>query len=276
MQGDIAQMPDMLRVTAGVDAILHLGGVSAEAGWEPILEANIVGCYNVFEAARRNGVKRVLFATSNHAVGFYRRDETIDHRVYPRPDSRYGLSKVFGEQVGSLYADKYGLQVLCLRIGNVSVKADRQAQAVDLAVAARPGAAGAHRRRPPRHPLRDRLRRVGQPALVVRQLERDAPRLSSAGRQRSRTPRRSSPSTWTTPTPTSSATRAERSSRWSRARRCTSRRSSARSGMEQVSRYHPLTPALSPQGRGRAHSESHSFQSTAALSSGSAGTRADR
>ncbi|HUN67577.1 MAG TPA: NAD-dependent epimerase/dehydratase family protein, partial [Burkholderiales bacterium] len=58
----------------------------------------------------------------NHAVGFYRRDETIDHRVYPRPDSRYGLSKVFGEQVGSLYADKYGLQVVCLRIGNVSMK----------------------------------------------------------------------------------------------------------------------------------------------------------
>jgi uronate dehydrogenase len=122
MPGDISQMPDMLRVTAGVDAILHLGGVSAEAGWEPILEANIIGCYNVFEAARQNGVKRVLFATSNHAVGFYRRDETIDHRVYPRPDSRYGLSKVFGEQVGSLYADKYGLEVLCLRIGNVSTK----------------------------------------------------------------------------------------------------------------------------------------------------------
>jgi uronate dehydrogenase len=122
MQGDLAQMPDLLRVTAGVDAILHLGGVSAEAGWEPILEANIIGCYSVFEAARRNGVKRVLFATSNHAVGFYRRDETIDHRVYPRPDSRYGLSKVFGEQVGCLYADKYGLEVLCLRIGNLSVK----------------------------------------------------------------------------------------------------------------------------------------------------------
>ena len=148
MQGDIAQMADMLRITAGVDAILHLGGVSAEADWEPILEANIVGCYNVFEAARQNGVKRVLFATSNHAVGFYRRDETIDHRVYPRPDSRYGLSKVFGEQLGSLYADKYGLQVLCLRIGNVNLEARRQAQAVDLGVAARPGAAGAHRRRP--------------------------------------------------------------------------------------------------------------------------------
>jgi uronate dehydrogenase len=121
-QADIANLPDMLRITEGVDAILHLGGVSAEADWEPILQANIIGCYNVFEAARRTGVKRVLFATSNHAVGFYRRDETIDHRVYPRPDSRYGLSKVFGEQVGSLYADKYGLEVFCMRIGNLNPK----------------------------------------------------------------------------------------------------------------------------------------------------------
>jgi len=118
--GDIASMRDMLRATKGVDAIVHLGGVSAEGPWAAILRGNIAGCYNVFEAARRNGVKRILFATSNHAVGFYRRDETIDHRVYPKPDSRYGLSKVFGEQLGSLYAEKYGMQVFCMRIGNVN------------------------------------------------------------------------------------------------------------------------------------------------------------
>ena len=120
--GDVANLMDMIRITSGVDAIVHLGGVSAEADWEPILQANIIGCYNVFEAARRNGVKRILFATSNHAVGFYRRDEIIDHTVYPRPDSRYGLSKVFGEQVGRLYADKHGLEVFCMRIGNVNPK----------------------------------------------------------------------------------------------------------------------------------------------------------
>ena len=119
-RADIAVLDDMLRVTKGVDAIVHLGGVSSEAGWDRILHGNIVGCYNAFEAAYRNGVKRVLFATSNHAVGFYRRDQVIDHRVYPKPDSRYGLSKVFGEQVGSLYADKYGLEVFCMRIGNVN------------------------------------------------------------------------------------------------------------------------------------------------------------
>jgi uronate dehydrogenase len=62
----------------------------------------------------------MVFATSNHAVGFYDRDETIDHRVYPKPDSRYGVSKVFGEALGSLYAHKYGMEVVCVRIGNVN------------------------------------------------------------------------------------------------------------------------------------------------------------
>ena len=78
-------MADALRITKGVDAIVHLGGYSVEGPWEGILQANIIGCYNVFEAARSNGVKRILFPTSNHAIGFYRRDQTIDHRVYPSP-----------------------------------------------------------------------------------------------------------------------------------------------------------------------------------------------
>lgn len=120
VRADIARMPDTLKITKGVDAIVHLGGYSVEGPWEPIHQANIVGCYNVFEAARRNGVKRMLFATSNHAVGFYRRDQVIDHRVYIKPDSRYGVSKVFGEALGSLYADKYGMEVFLMRIGNVN------------------------------------------------------------------------------------------------------------------------------------------------------------
>jgi uronate dehydrogenase len=120
MRADISSMPDALRITKGVDAIVHLGGYSVEGPWEPILKANIVGCYNVFEAARVNRVRRILFATSNHAVGFYRRDETVDHRVYPKPDGRYGVSKVFGEMLGSLYADKYGMEVFCMRLGNVN------------------------------------------------------------------------------------------------------------------------------------------------------------
>ena len=117
---DIASGDGLDAVVRGVDAIVHLGGFSVEGPWETILQANIIGCYNVFEAARAAGVKRILFATSNHAVGFYRRDETIDHEVYPRPDSRYGVSKVFGEALGSLYADKYGMEVFNMRIGNVN------------------------------------------------------------------------------------------------------------------------------------------------------------
>jgi uronate dehydrogenase len=113
-------MSDALKITKGVDAIVHLGGYSVEGPWEGILQANIIGCYNVFEAARRNGVKRIVFPTSNHATGFYRRDHTIDHRVYPKPDSRYGVSKVFGEALGSLYADKYGMEFMMVRIGNVN------------------------------------------------------------------------------------------------------------------------------------------------------------
>ena len=120
IKADISKMPDCLKITKGVDAIVHLGGYSVEGAWEPILKANIIGCYNIFEAARRNKVKRILFATSNHAVGFYRRDQTIDHRVSIKPDGRYGVYKVFGEALGSLYADNYRMEVFLMRIGNVN------------------------------------------------------------------------------------------------------------------------------------------------------------
>ena len=120
VRADITRLGELLRAAKGVDAIVHLGGYSVEGRWADIHAANIVGCYNAYEAARRNGVRRFLFASSNHAVGFYRRDEVIDHRVVPRPDSRYGAAKAFGEALGRLYADKYGLEVFCMRIGNVN------------------------------------------------------------------------------------------------------------------------------------------------------------
>src|SRR5207237_4662091 len=121
-QLDIADMAAVEKMVAGVDGIVHLGGISGENTWEKILEGNIVGLYNVFEAARRAGVKRIVMATSNHAVGFYPRSQTIDHRVVPRPDSRYGVSKAFSEALASLYADKHGIGFLCTRIGNFGVK----------------------------------------------------------------------------------------------------------------------------------------------------------
>jgi uronate dehydrogenase len=117
VQADIVELADVLTISEGTDTIVHLGGYASEGPWEMILQANIIGCYNVFEAARRNGAKRVVFASSNHALGFYRCDQKIDHRVYPKPDTRYGVSKVFGEMLGSLYADKYGLEVFLIRIG---------------------------------------------------------------------------------------------------------------------------------------------------------------
>ena len=120
VRADISKMSDMLKITKGVDAVVHFGGQSGEHDWDHILSANIIGFYNALEAARRNGVRRFLVATSNHAVGFYRCDETVDHRVYPKPDSRYGVSKVFNEALASLYADRYGMQMFCMRIGNVN------------------------------------------------------------------------------------------------------------------------------------------------------------
>ena len=114
--GDLAAVE---RAVEGCEGIIHLGGHSVEGSWETILNANIIGCRNLFEAARRQGVQRVVFASSNHAVGFYPRVKRIGTDVTVRPDTRYGLSKAFGEALGALYADKYGLRVLCLRIGNL-------------------------------------------------------------------------------------------------------------------------------------------------------------
>jgi len=121
-QTDLADMAAVEKMVTGVDGIVHLGGVSGESTWDAILQANIIGTYNVFEAARRAGVERIVFATSNHAVGFYERAQTIDHRVVVRPDSRYGVSKAFGEALASLYSDKHGIGFLCTRIGNFGAR----------------------------------------------------------------------------------------------------------------------------------------------------------
>ena len=102
----------------GVDAVVHLGGVSVEGPFEPILQANIVGAYNLYEAARKHGVKRIVFASSNHVTGFYRQDEVIDPSMPMRPDGHYGLSKAFGENLAQFYFDRYGLETVSLRIGS--------------------------------------------------------------------------------------------------------------------------------------------------------------
>ncbi len=108
----------VLALLAGVDAVVHLGGVSVEGPFAPILQANIVGAYNLYEAARRHGVRRIVFASSNHVTGFYRQDEVIDVRMPMRPDGHYGLSKAFGENLAQFYFDRYGLETVSLRIGS--------------------------------------------------------------------------------------------------------------------------------------------------------------
>lgn len=116
---DLTDLAAMERLLAGADGLIHLGGQSVEAPWDPVLQANIIGLHNSYEAARRQGCNRIVFATTNHVVGFYRRQRTIDHTVPIRPDSYYGVSKAFGEALGRLYADKHGLRVFNIRIGNV-------------------------------------------------------------------------------------------------------------------------------------------------------------
>jgi uronate dehydrogenase len=131
---DLANMAEVERVVAGVDGIVHLGGFSVEGPWETILQSNIIGCYNLFEAARRHGVERVVFASSNHAVGFYPRQRKIGVDEPVRPDSRYGVSKAFGEALAALYAYKHGLKVTSIRIGNFGdVPVDRRRLSIWLA-----------------------------------------------------------------------------------------------------------------------------------------------
>src|SRR5690606_8985578 len=86
--------------------------------FQPILQANIVGMYNLYEAARRHGVKRIVFASSNHVTGYYRQGETIDATVPVRPDGLYGVSKAFGENLSRFYFDRYGIETACVRIGS--------------------------------------------------------------------------------------------------------------------------------------------------------------
>ena len=119
-EGETASVTDMAAMTAacaGVEAVIHLGGISTESSWDRVLDVNINGTYTVFEAARRAGVPRVVFASSNHAVGFTpQSDFPVPDFAYPAPDTYYGASKAAGEAVAALYARRYGLDAVCVRI----------------------------------------------------------------------------------------------------------------------------------------------------------------
>ncbi|OAP36655.1 dehydrogenase [Sinorhizobium glycinis] len=118
VEADLADAEAMKGALAGMDGVIHLGGIAQESDIEAILRANALGTFNVYEAARANGVQRIVFASSNHASGFYPRSETITPLDPARPDSRYGLSKCFGELLAGLYYDTAGIRTLSIRIGN--------------------------------------------------------------------------------------------------------------------------------------------------------------
>jgi uronate dehydrogenase len=124
---DLADRAAVREAVRGVDAIIHLAGISLEAPFEKILRANIEGTYNLYEAAREEGVPRIVFASSNHAVGFTPRPQgdaphdpgaLIPIDTPRRPDTFYGLSKSFGEDLAQFYWDKHGLETVSVRIGS--------------------------------------------------------------------------------------------------------------------------------------------------------------
>lgn len=113
---DLADEAAVLRATDGVDAIVHFGGVPLERPWAEILDGNIRGSYHIYEGARKHGVKRIVYASSVHAIGYHARADKIDADAPHRPDGLYGLSKCFVEDLGRLYFDKFGIETVALRI----------------------------------------------------------------------------------------------------------------------------------------------------------------
>lgn len=118
IQVDLTDLEATVRVVDGMEAIVHLAGIPDEAPFGDLIQANFVATYNVLEAARRCGVRRVVLASSHHVVGYYPRTTRLGPADPPRPDSIYAVTKVAAEGLGRLYHDKFGLEVVCLRIGS--------------------------------------------------------------------------------------------------------------------------------------------------------------
>jgi uronate dehydrogenase len=115
---DIARLDELTAALAGIDGIIHLAGIPSERALEQMVQANVIGTFNVYEAARQAGVPRVVFGSSNHATGFYPRDTHIGTDAPMRPDSIYGLTKCWGELTAGMFYDKAGIRSLLIRIGN--------------------------------------------------------------------------------------------------------------------------------------------------------------
>lgn len=116
IKGDLASFDDMMKVIEGADMVVHMGAYVDEGPFEKLLGPNFVGSYNVWEAAYRHGAKRVVYASSIHAVGMYPKNEFIGTDVPHRPDTFYGLAKCFSEDLGRMYFEKRGLESVHMRI----------------------------------------------------------------------------------------------------------------------------------------------------------------
>lgn len=119
---DLGDAEAVSELVKDCDAVLHLGGISVEDKFSKILNANLLGLYNLYEAARAHGKPRILFASSNHTVGFHRQDQYLDVETPMRPDGLYGVSKCFGEALAHMYFDKFGQETAIVRIGSCMEK----------------------------------------------------------------------------------------------------------------------------------------------------------
>lgn len=117
---DLADRAAVEQLLQGVDAVVHLGGVSVERPFEEVAPANLHGVFHLYEAARRCGTRRIVFASSNHVTGCYEQGHPVDPSDPPRPDGYYGVSKLFGEGMAQLYWHRHGIESVCLRIGTAT------------------------------------------------------------------------------------------------------------------------------------------------------------
>nr|WP_239113541.1 NAD(P)-dependent oxidoreductase [Shimia biformata] len=115
---DLGDKDAVEEVVRGCDGIVHFGGISVEKGFDLIERANLRGVFNLYEAARKHGNPRIIFASSNHAIGFYPQGQRIDADAPPLSDGLYGASKVYGEQLAVLYWQKFGVETARVRIGS--------------------------------------------------------------------------------------------------------------------------------------------------------------
>ncbi|WP_090158712.1 NAD(P)-dependent oxidoreductase [Loktanella sp. DSM 29012] len=116
MPADLGRLDQVEPLLEGADMVVHFGAIGDEAPWDEILNSNIVGAFTVWEAAYRQGVRRVVYASSIHAVGMHAKTENLDGTERHRPDTYYGLAKCFAEDLASLYWDKRGIESVCMRI----------------------------------------------------------------------------------------------------------------------------------------------------------------